>query len=359
MSSDRVTVIAEAGVNHNGSLELALRLVDAAAEAGADVVKFQTFKASELASQQAAQAEYQKLRTGAETSQLEMLRGLELGETEYADILARCQARKVRFLSTPFDAMSLRLLVESLGVDELKLGSGELTNAPLLLQAARTGRSIILSTGMGTLGEIEAALGVLAYGYVGRSKPPSRATFSESYASPEGLAALRAKVTLLHCTTEYPAPFADVNLRAIDTMRAAFGLPVGFSDHTPGIAITLAAVARGATVVEKHLTLDRTMPGPDHVASLEPAELKAMVAGIREIEQALGSWIKAPAPSERKNIAVTRKSLVAARPIAAGEPFTAENIAVKRPGDGISPMQLWDVIGEIAPRAFAADEAIV
>lgn len=358
MTDDRVIVIAEAGVNHNGSLDLALRLVDAAADAGADVVKFQTFKASELASQQAAPAEYQKRHMGHETSQLEMLRGLELGEAEHRAILAHCEARGVRFLSTPFDLPSLRLLVEGIGVDQIKLGSGELTNAPLLLHAARSGRPIILSTGMGTLDEIEAALGVLAYGYRRSNDPPSRAAFADSFAALEGQEALTTKVTLLHCTTEYPAPFADVNLRAMETMRAAFGLPVGFSDHTPGISIALAAAARGAVVIEKHVTLDRGMKGPDHMASLEPSELQSLVAGIREIEQALGSPNKVPAPSELKNIAVARKCLVAARPILAGETFTMENVAVKRPGTGISPMEIWDLIGKAAPRAFAADETI-
>lgn len=358
MSDDRVTVIAEAGVNHNGSIDLALRLVEAAADAGADVVKFQTFKATELASEQAAQANYQKRRMGADANQLEMLRDLELGATEHAAIVARCKARNIRFLSSPFDSASLRLLVDGLGVDQLKIGSGELTNAPLLLQAARSGRPVILSTGMAMLEEIEEALGVLAFGYLGGNKAPSRAVFAHCFASSGGRAVLKRNVILLHCTTEYPAPFAEVNLRAMETMRTAFGLPVGFSDHTPGIAIALAAVARGAVVVEKHLTLDRTMKGPDHMASLEPPELKQMVAGIREIEQALGSRNKGPTPSERANMAVARKSVVAARAIAAGEVFTADNLAVKRPGNGISPMALWDLIGKVAPRAFAADEMI-
>jgi len=358
MTGAFVTVIAEAGVNHNGSTKLALQLVDAAADAGADVVKFQTFKASAIVTRQSAKADYQTRTTDADERQLEMLRALELGEEAHAEIIARCKARQVRFLSTPFDFESLILLVDHFGLEEIKIGSGELTNAPLLLSAAQTGRSVILSTGMGTLGEIEMALGVLAFGYLERNDRPSRAAFIDAFASPEGRAVLAGKVTLLHCTTEYPAPFSDVNLRAMDTMRAAFGLPVGFSDHTSGIAVAIAAAARGATVIEKHLTLDRTMAGPDHMASLEPAEFAAMIASIRDVEAALGEAIKAPAPSERKNVAIARKSLVAAHTIAAGETFTPENLAIKRPGNGTSPIEYWDILGRVATRAFDPDESI-
>jgi N-acetylneuraminate synthase len=353
-----VTIIAEAGVNHNGSLDLALELVDAAAASGADVVKFQTFKAERLASRRAAKAEYQTRTTAAEESQLDMLRRLELTEAHHDAIIARCKQRNIRFLSTPFDTASLDLLVRRFNVDTIKLGSGELTNAPLLLATATTGRPLILSTGMGTLAEVETALGALAFGYAKCADAPGKAAFAEAYADPECRKALNGRVTLLHCTTEYPAPFDETNLRAMDTLSSAFGLPVGFSDHTPGIAVAIAAAARGAMVIEKHMTLDRNLEGPDHKASLEPAEMAAMVASIRQVEAALGDGVKQPAPSEVKNIAIARKSLVAAKAIAAGEPFTPENLVVKRPGNSASPFAYWDLLGQKAQRAYEPDEPI-
>lgn len=358
MNRARTLVIAEAGVNHNGSLELALRLVDEAAEAGADVVKFQTFRADSLASRFAPKAEYQKRETGNEQSQLDMLRALELDEDAHRRLIERCASRGVEFLSTPFDQESLRLLTEVLGLPRLKLGSGELTNAPLVLAAARTGKPLILSTGMGTLDEVEEALGVLAFGYAADGIEPSRPAFRAAFASDAGRAALWDKVTLLHCTTEYPTPASDVNLRAMDTLRSTFGLPVGYSDHTEGTTIALAAVARGASIIEKHFTLDRSLPGPDHKASLTPAELASMVAEIRRVEAALGDGVKRPAESECKNMSVARKSLVAARAIAAGEMFGPDNLAVKRPGGGIEPLRYWELLGRPAPRAFSEDEQI-
>lgn len=358
MIPGRVAIIAEAGVNHNGSLDTALRLVDAAAEAGADVVKFQTFKAVNLASRHAAKADYQTRTTSAGESQLDMLRRLELSEAAHHAIIARCIERGIRFLSTPFDLESLAFLADRLEVEHIKLGSGELTNAPLLLAVAKTGRPVLLSTGMSNLGEVEAALGVLALGYAKKAQLASRAAFVAAYAAPELRAALTNHVTLLHCTTEYPAPFAEVNLRAMDTLASAFCLPVGFSDHTPGIAVPIAAAARGAIVIEKHLTLDRNMDGPDHKASLEPGEFASMVTGIRHVELALGDGIKQPAPSERKNMEIARKSIVAARAIAAGEPFTEENLAIKRPGSGFSPFRYWDILGKPAARSYAPDEPI-
>lgn len=358
MTPARVKVIAEAGVNHNGQLDLALQLVDAAANAGADVVKFQTFRADKLASRQAVKAEYQTRTTAAAESQLDMLRGLELSEADHDAIIAHCRARGIAFMSTPFDLDSLALLADRFDVAEIKLGSGELTNAPLLLAAARTGRPVILSTGMGTLADIEAALGVLAFGYANNGAAPSRHAFAAAWHAPEGRALLSGRVILLHCTTEYPAPFGDVNLRAMDTLAAAFGLDAGFSDHTPGIAIAIAAAARGARVIEKHLTLDCGMDGPDHRASLEPADLAAMVAGIRQVELALGDGRKTPAASELKNMVVARKSLVAATSIAAGEPFTLDNLTIKRPGTGASPLDLWDRLGQPADRDYGEDEPI-
>jgi N-acetylneuraminate synthase len=356
---DKIFIVAEAGVNHNGSLDLALRLVDRAAQAGADAVKFQTFKADKIISRFAAKAEYQKRTTGSGESQLEMVRRLELGKKEHRVLVARCRARGIAFLSTPFDRDSLHFLARGLHLPMLKLPSGELTNAPLLLEAARAGVKVVLSTGMSNLGEVEEALGVLAYGYrAGSKERPSRAAFQRAYATAAGQAALRAKVTLLHCTTEYPAPFRDVNLRAMDTLSAAFGCPVGYSDHTEGLEASLAAAARGAVYIEKHFTLDRGMPGPDHKASLEPDELDALVKGVRAVAAALGSKRKAPALSELKNIPIARKSLVAARKISRGERFTAKNLEIKRPGDGISPMLYWDWLGRRADRAYEADELI-
>ncbi len=351
-------IIAEAGVNHNGSRELALRLVDAAADAGADVVKFQAFRAAALATASAPKAEYQLQTTGSEQDQLEMLRRLELGEGDFHAIQRHCRERGIRFLATPFDEQSLDDLVDKHDVEAIKLGSGEVTNAPLLLHAARTGRPVILSTGMSTLAEVEVALGVLAYGYAPTQEPPSLDAFRKAFRSAAGQEALCRHVTLLHCTTEYPAAYEDVNLRAMDTLRATFGLPVGLSDHTPGIHVAVAAVARGAVAIEKHLTLDRNLPGPDHRASLEPGEFRQLVTAIRQVEVALGSDTKAPAPGELANVPVARRSLVAARDIRKGEPFTAENLAVKRPGTGTSPMRYWEWLGRIAERDYKKDQPL-
>ncbi|HNW36266.1 MAG TPA: N-acetylneuraminate synthase [Candidatus Ozemobacteraceae bacterium] len=353
----RTLIIAEAGVNHNGSPDLALQLVEIAAKAGADIVKFQTFKAERVISRFAPKAEYQTRTTDIQESQLEMVRKLELDEDTHRRLINRCGELGIEFLSTPFDEGSVDLLV-GLKVKRIKIPSGEITNGPLLLKIARTGFPVILSTGMATLHEIEEALGVLAFGYTNRRESPSRDLFKDALATGAGQAYLAAKVTLMHCTTEYPAPFEDVNLRAMDTMRETYGLPVGLSDHTTGIAVSLAAVARGATTIEKHFTLDRTFPGPDHKASLEPLELTALVTGIRQIESALGSGFKQPAPSERKNIAIARKSLVAAVPLKAGDPFTPENLTAKRPGSGISPMDYWASLGHRAHRDYDVDEPI-
>lgn len=327
-------VIAEAGVNHGGRLDTALLLVDAAAAAGADAVKFQTFKADRLVTRDAAKAGYQAVATGQTESQHAMLQRLELTAPMHHALIERCAARNIRFLSTGFDLESLNLLAE-LGQDVFKIPSGEITNLPYLRHLGRFGKDVLLSTGMATLAEIEAALNVLATAGTPRSR-----------------------VTVLQCTTDYPAPIDEVNLRAMQTIRERLGVAVGYSDHTLGIEISLAAVAMGATVIEKHFTLDRTSEGPDHQSSLEPAELAAMVRGIRLIERAMGDGIKRPGPAEAKNLVVVRKSLVAARAIRAGEVFDASNVTVKRPGSGLSPMRWDDVIGRQAPRAFAEDELI-
>lgn len=356
--TDKVFVIAEAGVNHNGSLERATLLIDAAAEAGADAVKFQTFKADKLVSRAAPKAAYQIENTGINESQHEMISKLELDEAAHHVLFQHCRSKGIEFLSTPFDLASLDMLVTSFQLPFIKLASGEITNAPFLLAAALTGKPVMLSTGMSDLGDVENALSVLAFGYTCQGVEPSIAAFQAAYCSAAGQAALRGKVTLLHCTTEYPAPFSEVNLRAMQTLRQAFDLPVGYSDHTTGIAIPIAAAAMGAEVVEKHFTLDRNLPGPDHKASLEPHELAQMVNAIRQIEQSMGTSHKAPTLSELKNRPVARKSLVAARDIAPGETFTTESLAIKRPGSGISPMHYWGWIGKVATRAYVADELI-
>ena len=355
--AERTFFIAEAGVNHNGSLDLALQLVDVAAAAGADAVKFQTFKASKLVTAGAAKADYQVANMKEGGTQLGMLQRLELSEQDHHALLAHCKQVGIQFMSTAFDAESLAFLAQ-LGMPALKLPSGDITCAPLLLQAARLRMPLIVSTGMATLADIEDALGVIAFGLTSQAEPAGRADFLAAYCSAAGRQALAKHVSLLHCVTQYPAPAEAVNLRAMDSMAAAFGLPVGYSDHTLGIEISLAAVARGATIIEKHFTLDRALPGPDHAASLEPDELRQLVAGIRNIEKALGSSIKAPVAAESGNRPVARRSLVAARPITKGELITAEALVPKRPGSGISPMEFWDLLGRPAVRDFDTDELI-
>ena len=354
-----VYIIAEAGVNHNGSSEMAKKLVAAAAEAGADAVKFQTFRAEKVASASASNAGYQKETTNAEESQVNMLRKLELPLDAYSEIISLCEKKNIDFLSTPFDTESLRFLTEGCHVSQIKIPSGEITNAPFLLEIARTGKDVILSTGMSTLGEIETGLGVLAFGYLHpEATPRGTNDFSIAYVEARVSGLLHEKVRLLHCTTEYPAPFEEVNLMAMDTMRQAFGLEVGYSDHTEGIAIPLAAVARGAMIIEKHFTLDRTLPGPDHKASLIPEELISMVQSIRQIEKALGNGCKTPMAREQETIPIVRKSLVAQCTIKKGEHFSVDNLAVKRPASGMSPLRYWEMVGRIATRDYMADELI-
>lgn len=327
-------IIAEAGVNHNGDLGLAKQLIEVAAEAGADLVKFQTFNADRQVTHTAQKADYQTRTTDRLESQHEMLRRLELSTEMHHELIAHCTACNIGFFSTGFDIESVDLLV-SLGQDRFKIPSGEITNLPYLRHIGRLGKTVILSTGMATMGEIEAAIDVL-----------------EQTGTPRG------NMTVLHCTTEYPTPMTEVNLRAMQTIHAAFGVAVGYSDHTPGIEVAIAAVAMGASVIEKHFTLDRTLPGPDHRASLEPDELKAMVAAIRNVDRAMGDGIKRPSAGESKNKPLARKSLVATRAICAGEMFSKNNLGAKRPGVGMSPM-LWDeVLGRKAPRDFAPDELI-
>lgn len=327
-----VKIIAEAGVNHNGSLETAKQMALAAKEAGADFVKFQTFIPEKLVSKYAGKAEYQKQSTGAQESQLEMLEKLALSQEDFKELKAYCSQQGIGFLSTPFDIESIHFL-DSLGMEFWKLPSGELTNLPYLLEVAKTGKPVVMSTGMCRMEEVKASVGALQRAGAG-------------------------EVTLLHCNTEYPTPMGDVNLRAMAALRDACSLPVGFSDHTLGIEVPIAAAALGAVVIEKHFTLGRAMEGPDHRASLEPQELKAMVSAIRNVELAMGTGEKKPSPSEKKNIVAARKSIVANCPIKKGELFTEENLAAKRPGNGISPMRWFELLGQAAERDFAPDELI-
>ena len=329
------TIIAEAGVNHNGSLELAKQLVDRAVEAGADYIKFQTFKAANLVTKSAQQADYQKKNIGGgDNSQYQMLKKLELSQEEHLELIGYCQQRGIHFFSTAFDCDSIEFL-DSLHLNLWKIPSGEITNYPYIKQIAQKQGDVILSTGMSTAEDIQNAVDVLLRW--GKTKD---------------------QITILHCNTEYPTPFEDVNLRAMQSIAKQFGTKVGYSDHTRGIEVPIAAVALGASVIEKHFTLDRNMPGPDHKASLEPDELKAMVSAIRNIEKALGSSEKKVTDSERKNIAIARRSIVAAKDIHKGELLTEENLTVKRPGTGISPMRWEEVLGTKAVRDFMEDELI-
>ncbi|MDR1481064.1 MAG: N-acetylneuraminate synthase [Synergistaceae bacterium] len=355
--SGKVLIIAEAGVNHNGSLDMALEMVDVAARAGADVIKFQTFSPGSLASSRAGKAEYQISATGEDESQLEMLRKYELSEADHRLIIKRCGTRGIEFLSTPFDAESVDLLV-SLGVARLKIPSGEITNWPLVWKIGGTGKPVIISTGMATAGEVRDALGMFLLGAINREVTPGREAAEEAFTSREGQDYLRDSVILLHCTTQYPAPFGDVNLRAMDTLVDEFQLPAGYSDHTEGIIVPIAAAARGAVVIEKHFTLNKNLPGPDHKASATPDELAEMVKGIRTVEEILGSREKLPAMSEAGNRVVVRKSLTALKPIRAGESFTVENLGVKRPGDGIAPSEYWRYLGLKSLKDYDEDERI-
>ncbi len=358
MNSQKVYVIAEAGVNHNGDLNLALQLIDAAVYAGANAVKFQTFQTEQLVSRWAPKAAYQKKNTDIAESQYHMLKKLELSFDDHIILKSYCEKNDIEFLSTPFDLKSTDFLLNILQLSTIKIASGEITTAPLLLQIAKAQPSIILSTGMSTLGDIEQALAIIAFGYLQCDENPSMDAFMRAYYSTEGQKKLKEKVSLLHCTSDYPADFNGVNLRAMDTLRSAFNLPVGYSDHTRGISIPIAAVARDAAIIEKHFTLDRSLPGPDHKASLEPDELKNMVAAIREVECALGNSLKIPTQKELETKSVARKSIIAVQPIKQGEAFTEKNISLQRPGIGVSPLRYWEYLKRVACQDYQAGELI-
>ncbi len=330
---NKTLIIAEAGVNHNGSIDLAKKLIDVAANAGADYVKFQTFKAENLVQKKAKKAAYQVENTGNNDSQYEMLKKLELTHENHDILIDYCQTKNIKFLSTAFDFESIEFLKDKL--DFYKIPSGEITNLPYLEKVAKLGLSIVMSTGMATMQEVKDAFNVLIKNGIKKDD-----------------------ITILHCNTEYPTPIEDVNLTAMLSIAKELDVKIGYSDHTLGIEIPIAAVALGAKVIEKHFTLDRTMEGPDHIASLEPKELKAMVTAIRNIEKALGNGIKTPSKSEQKNIAIARKSIVASVEIKKGSTFTERNISVKRPGTGISAMKWYDVLGTIANKDYTTDELI-
>ena len=355
---NHIFIIAEAGVNHNGNPDMAFQLVDAAYDAGADAVKFQIFKTENMVTQKALKADYQKLYTSAAESQFSMLKRLELSNDVYYELLNYCNKKGIKFLSTAFDLESLDFLVNNLCIDTLKIPSGEITNGPLLLAHAVTGKSLIVSTGMATIEEIETALSVIAFGLTGTKVKPSKTAFQLAYHSESGQQLLKEKVTLLHCTTEYPALPEEINLRAIETMRDKFGLSVGYSDHSEGITVPIAAAALCVSLLEKPFTLDKTLSGPDHKASLEPDELRAMVSSVRTVEKIMGDGLKVPRSSELNNRDVARKSLVAAIDIQAGENFSKKNLTVKRPGTGRCPMDYWELLGEECRDSFMADEII-
>ena len=354
-----VDIIAEIGVNHNGNLETGLNLIDAAADAGATTVKFQTFKAEKLATPTAPKADYQKKLTAEPETQFAMLKRLEIDDSMHRKFMSQSEKKGLRFLSTITESDGLHYLTQDLGLTQVKVPSCDVTNGPLLLEIARKRCDVILSTGMSTLDEVREAVGALAFGYEYPDKRPTQRSFLDSYRSGVGRSLLDKHVTLLHCTTEYPAPLEDVNLKAMDTLRNEFKLTTGYSDHTESISTAIAAVARGAAVIEKHLTLDRGMEGPDHMASVEPEVFSTMVRLIREVETALGGSRKDVAASEQGNRISARRSLFAMEDIPEGNPFTTENIGILRPGNGMSPMRYWDVIGKIAKRQYSAFDLII
>lgn len=355
---NNIYIIAEAGVNHNGSLQMAKELVKVAKEVGADAVKFQTFKAENLVTKNAKQAEYQIDNLGETTSQLAMLKKLELSYEEFIDLQSFCQTKQITFLSTPFDFESVDFLLDELKMGIVKIPSGELTNAPFIHYIATKRRAMIVSTGMATIQEIHEALAFIAYGLAKPLETVEVEKVHQFYQTLESKEVLQKYVTILHCTTQYPAPAESINLNTLSEMKQIFQLPVGLSDHSEGIHIPIAAVGMGATVIEKHFTLNKKLEGPDHVASLNPEELETMIAGIREIEEALGDGIKKPTQIELQNRVPARKSLVAKRSIREGEVFSASNLTVKRPGNGIEPSKYWFYIGKVASKSYEEDELI-
>tara|TARA_B100000925_G_scaffold282956_1_gene256347 strand:- start:5059 stop:6132 length:1074 start_codon:yes stop_codon:yes gene_type:complete len=357
MTNKKAFIVAEAGVNHNGSISKAMDLIDVAAYSGADAVKFQTFKAENFVTKRADMAKYQKKNTQKKESQFQMLKNLELNYKDYFKIKKRCKQKKIKFLSTAFDQESLNFLVKKLKLDELKIPSGEITNGPYLLSHAKLKKKMIVSTGMSNMNEIETSLGVIAFGLL-KKKWPSLSNFRAAYRSAEGKRVLYKYVTLLHCTSNYPADLDEINLNAMIEMKKKFKLPVGYSDHSKGVLVSIAACAMGATYIEKHFTLDKKLSGPDHLASLEPDELKLMIDTIRNIEIVKGKNIKQPQKSEIMNQKIARRSIVALRKIKKGEVFNEKNIGIKRPATGKNPMEYWNLIGKFSKKYYDMDDNI-
>lgn len=355
--SNRIYIIAEAGVNHNGDRQRAFDLVDAAAQSGADAVKFQTFNAKRLAAATAPKAAYQQQTTEASESQLAMLQALEMPLEWHESLQEHAHQRGIEFLSTAFDTQSLAFL-ETLNLPFYKVPSGELTNGPLLWAFARTGKPLVMSTGMATLSEVEQGLAIVSHALMNNQPPSSLEEVWQYWSRPGARDTLNDHVSLLHCTSQYPTPMYEVNLKAMDTLSTVFHLPVGYSDHTQGTLVSVAAVARGAMIIEKHFTLDRHLPGPDHKASLEPDELARMVAEIRQISSALGDGHKAPQPSEWDTRVAARQNLVAAAPIKKGDVFSSENMTTARAGQGELAILFWDYIGKQAVRDYQPGEAL-
>lgn len=358
MAAKAATIIAEAGVNHNGSMDLAEKMVEVAVASGADIVKFQTFKADSIVTRKAQKAGYQKDTTGSDESQYEMLKKLELSTQDHFRLAELCRSQGIEFLSTAFDEDSLSFLVNEVGIERIKVPSGELTNAPLLLKMASFRKPIILSTGMATLGEIEQALGVLAFGLMGCDVAPNVQEFFAAYVSEEGHKILKENVTILQCTSEYPTQPSAANLNLMPLLGQIFDLDYGYSDHTEGVGVAIAARAVGASLIEKHFTLDKTLAGPDHRASLNPAELKDMVLGIRQAEEALSGFRKVPTATEMLNRVAARRSIVASCDIEVGQSFSTANLTTKRPSNGTSPFQYWDLLGKVVSQPIKKDHPI-
>jgi N-acetylneuraminate synthase len=353
-------IIAEAGVNHNGDPDIAFKLVDAAISAGVDAVKFQTFKADKLVTADAPKADYQINKTNKEESHLEMLKKLELSKEVTKELMSYCKSKKIDFLSTAFDSESLNFLADDLCLNTLKISSGDITNGPFLLEHSLKNVNLIISTGMATFEEITDALGVVAFGLMNRSsKSASKSAFKDAFSSNIGKDLLRQKVTLLHCTSEYPAPFSDINLNAMKTMRERLGIKTGYSDHSQGNIVPIIAASLGASIIEKHFTIDRNLPGPDHKTSLNPNELKEMVEVIKTAVKVMGDGIKSPKKSEMKNQVIARKSLIAATKINKGDLFTELNLIIKRPGTGISPMEYWDILNSKSSQDYNTGQVIL
>ena len=357
IESNKIFVVAEAGVNHNGSTQMALDLIDAAADAGVDAVKFQTYKTESYVTKLADKADYQKKTTGSNENQFEMIKNLELSYDTYYKLQERCVEKGIKFLSTAFDNDSLDFLINKIGIEALKIPSGEITNGPYLLDHAKHKKKMIVSTGMSTLDEIETALGVLAFGLL-RKPNPSIKSFQKAYASIDGKLILKRYVTLLHCTSNYPAEFEEINLNAMLELKNKFNLPIGYSDHSRGNLVSSLAAAMGAKYIEKHFTLDQKLPGPDHLSSLEPKDLKIMVETIRNVEVILGRSLKAPQKSEIEVQKVARRSIVANQKIKKGDLYTEQNLAIKRPASGSNPMNFWSMLGQKSDKDYDFDENI-